>query len=70
MKKKKTVFNFNNSWLYGRQDSILTNNDYSATLDFNLYQKNLNFYYWGLGNYNTSYSLKLLNQFQAGLGSI
>jgi hypothetical protein len=67
LRKKKSLLNFNNNWVYGKQNGTLTNNDYSSSLDFNLY-KTTRFYYWGLANYNTSYSLKINNQLLAGLG--
>ncbi|RVU00754.1 DUF481 domain-containing protein [Mucilaginibacter limnophilus] len=67
VKKKDMLLNFNNSWIYGRQQDALTNNDFSTSLDFNLYQTP-KFYYWGLANYNTSYSLKVNNQLLAGVG--
>lgn len=67
--KKKTIsLNFNNSWVYGKQDQKLTNNDFSSTLDFNLYRSFPHFFYWGLLNYNTSRSLKINNQLLAGAG--
>lgn len=69
IRNKQTVFNFNNGWLYGRQNDKLTNNDYSAGFDFNLSQKKTGLYYWGLGSYTTSYSLKILNQLQSGIGT-
>lgn len=68
VKKKSISLNFTNNWVYGRQKSLLTNNDFSTSLDFNLYKTLPNFYYWGLANYNTSYSLKINNQLLAGLG--
>ncbi|MFD2581681.1 DUF481 domain-containing protein [Pedobacter vanadiisoli] len=68
MKKKSFVLNSNTAWLYGKQNSDLTNNDFSTTLNFNLYKTFPHFYYWGLVNYNTSYSLKLKNQLLAGGG--
>jgi len=67
VKKKKVQLNFNNSWLYGKQNKDLTNNDYAGGLDFNLYREK-KLYYWGLANYTTSHSLKILDQFQGGLG--
>ncbi len=60
--------NFNNNWLYGKQNRRLTNNDFSSSLDVNLYKTFPNFYYWGLLNYNTSYSLQVRNQVLSGLG--
>lgn len=69
IRKDDFRFNFNNSWIYGEQTKRQTNNDYVATLDFNLYKTLPHFYYWGLGNYTTSYSLKIDNQVQGGLGA-
>lgn len=70
MKKKAGVLNVNNSWIYGRSNTDLTNNDYNAGLDFDWYQKKIpHFYYWGLSNYTTSVSLKIKSQFQSGVGA-
>nr|WP_262918293.1 DUF481 domain-containing protein [Mucilaginibacter straminoryzae] len=67
-KKKSIALNFNNNWVYGRSNDDLTNNDFSTSLDFNLYKSIPHFYYWGLVNYVTSYSLKINNQFLGGVG--
>lgn len=68
IKKKDVTLNATNSWIYGKQNSILTNNDFSSALFLNLYKTFPHFYYWGLLNYNTSYSLKINNQLLAGAG--
>ncbi|RFZ94405.1 DUF481 domain-containing protein [Mucilaginibacter conchicola] len=68
VKRKDVSLNFNNSWIYGKQNRNLTNNDFSSSLDFNLYKSIPHFYYWGLANYNTSYSLKINNQLLTGAG--
>lgn len=68
VRKKSISLNANNSWVYGKQDKSLTNNDFSSSLDFNLYKTFPHFFYWGLANYNTSYSLKINNQLLAGAG--
>jgi hypothetical protein len=68
IKKKSIQMNLNNNWIYGQTNSALTNNDYSSSLDFNLYKGPPHTYYWGLANYNTSYSLKINNQLLAGGG--
>lgn len=68
LKKKNITLNSNNKWLYGKQNDELTNNDYSSTWDFNLYKTFPHFYYWGLLNYNSSFSLKINQQLQAGVG--
>ena len=68
IKKPRTVLNSMAGWVYGKQANLTTNNDFQSTLDFNLYNKKGNFYYWGLANYTTSLSLRINNQLQAGLG--
>lgn len=68
IRKELVTLNFNNNWLYGQQDDIKTNNDYSATFDANFYRQGREFFYWGLANYNTSFSLKIRNQLLAGAG--
>jgi hypothetical protein len=68
LKKKSIALNAGNSWVYGKSNGALTNNDYSAALDFNLYKAIPHAYYWGLANYNTSFSLKINNQLLAGGG--
>ena len=68
IKQKVVSFNFNNSWIYGKQNKDITNNDFSSSLDFNLYKGIPHSFFWGLANYNTSYSLKINNQLLAGGG--
>jgi hypothetical protein len=68
IRKKSISLNSTNSWIYGQQEDRLTNNDFTALLDFNLYKTFKNFYYWGLMNYDKSYSLKINNRLQAGAG--
>lgn len=68
-RRKDLQMNFSSSWIYGESNRTLTNNDLNATLDFNIYRKNKRFYYWGLGNYTSSYSLKINSQAQAGAGA-
>jgi hypothetical protein len=69
IKKKSITLTAANSWVYGSQNSTLTNNDFSSTLFFDLYKTFPHFFYWGLLNYNTSYSLKINNQLLAGAGA-
>ncbi|MBC7390629.1 MAG: DUF481 domain-containing protein [Opitutaceae bacterium] len=70
--KKQLFMNTSNSWIYGIQsnkvEKNLTNNDFSSVIDFNLFKTINNFYYWGLGSFDKSYSLKIDNRVQAGLG--
>ena len=68
IKKKDVVLSATNTFVYGNQNSTLTNRDFSSSLFFNLYKTLPRFYYWGLLNYNTSYSLKINNQFLGGVG--
>ncbi|MCW3122006.1 MAG: hypothetical protein JWQ38_1498 [Flavipsychrobacter sp.] len=69
IRKKIYSLNSSNSWAFGEQQRALTNNDFNSTLDFNLYKgAPKHFYYWGLLNYLTSYSLKVNSQFQGGAG--
>lgn len=68
LKKEKVLLNVSGSWVYGKQQNKITNNDVIAAFncDVNLPVKNT--YYWGLATYTSSYSLKVINQFQAGAG--
>jgi hypothetical protein len=68
IKKRSIALNSTSIWNYGKQQRVLTNNDFSSSLDFNVYKPFPHFYYWGLANYSTSYSLKINNQEQAGAG--
>lgn len=68
MKQKDGMLTSTNTWIYGRSDGNLTNNDYSSYLNFDYYKSLPHFYEWGLANYNTSYSLKINNQLLTGLG--
>ncbi len=56
------------SWIYGKQNSQLSNNDFNSTLDFNFRSRLPRFYYWGLGSFEKSYSLKVANRTQGGGG--
>ncbi|MBZ4191736.1 DUF481 domain-containing protein [Niabella beijingensis] len=67
--KRKSGLNFNAGWIYGQNNDGVTNNDFTTALDFNIYRDTASrFNYWGLTAYTTSYSLKINNQFQGGLG--
>jgi len=66
--KKNIRLNSTNSWIYGEQQKNITNNDFNSTLDFNIFKTGSKFYYWGLANYDKSYSLKINNRLQTGVG--
>lgn len=68
IKKKDLSVNNSNSYTFGQQEQTLTNNDFSSTLDFNLTKTFPHFYYWGLAAFDKSFSLKINNRGQVGLG--
>jgi len=68
IRKKTFELNNTNNWTYGTQNNMLTNNDVISTFDFNRYFRIPHFNYWGLGNYTSSFSLKINNQYQLGAG--
>lgn len=68
LSKQSVTVNFSNSWIYGAQNNVLTNNDFSSSLDCDLYKTLQHFYYWGMVNYTTSVSLLINHQEQVGLG--
>jgi hypothetical protein len=68
VKKTKIDYNFSNSWIYGRQNTSLLNNDFSSVLNVDILKNAHRLYYWALGSFTSSYSLKIRNQFQSGVG--
>lgn len=66
--KKRVSMNTAASYVYGKQDHSLTNNDVSAAMDVSVSRGEKKFYYWGLANFDKSYSLKINNRFQGGGG--
>lgn len=66
--KMKVAMNSTHNWAYGEQQSKVTNNDFSSTVDFNLLKKVQKIYYWGLLTFDKSYSLKIDKRVQAGVG--
>ncbi|MBD0367953.1 MAG: DUF481 domain-containing protein [Flavisolibacter sp.] len=69
IRKQSIALNSSGNWIYGEQQGRRTNNDLTTTLDFNLYKTFKHFYYWGLGNFDKSFSLKVNKRWQAGLGA-
>lgn len=66
--QKKLTFNTAASWVYGKQQKQLSNNDLSAYANVD-YLKNVQpLYYWALLNSDESYSLKINYRFQSGIG--
>jgi len=68
IRRKDVSLNAMAGWIYGEQNDIRTNNDFTSSLDFNLFKTFKHFYYWGLSTYEKSYSLKINDRFQAGVG--
>jgi hypothetical protein len=66
---KNVTLNLAGSWIYGEASNILANNDFTSSLDVNLYERPAHFYYWGLADYTSSYSLGITRQEQAGAGA-
>lgn len=68
VRRKDVSLNAAAGWIYGEQNDRKTNNDFTSSLDFNLFKTFEHFYYWGLTSYEKSFSLKIDNRVQAGLG--
>ena len=68
IKKKRISLNNSNSFIYGEQQNRISNRDFSSSVDFNILSVIPRFYYWGLINFDKSYSLKINSRLQSGLG--
>lgn len=67
--KDRLEFNSNAKWIYGSNLSGLTNNDFIGLMDGNYYHDGAKrFNTWILGSYTTSFSLNIINEYQAGAG--
>lgn len=66
--KKKFSFHTANSWVYGEQSDVLSNNDFSSLVEFDFLKNQNRIYYWGNGTFDKSYSLKIDYRFQIGAG--
>lgn len=66
--KKNRYFNSSASWIYGKQNAVLTNNDALLSADVDVYGFWPKWYYWGLVTGEKNYSLKINNRLQAGAG--
>jgi hypothetical protein len=67
-KKKNVVFNASLNWIYGESQQTLTNNDFGAHGDVDLYKGRHKLYSWALITYDKSYSLQINNRLQVGAG--
>lgn len=66
--KQSSAINLTNDWVYGKQNAVVTSDDYTGSLDVGIYKTLDHFYYWGMANYVTSVSLLIHHQEQVGLG--
>ena len=66
--RPKWTLNANSSWIYGQTQVRKTNNDFLFIVDADLFKSSRRLYYWGLAAYEKSFSLKILDRFQAGAG--
>lgn len=66
--QKKMSFNGGGSWIYGEQQKQLSNNDWTATANIDYLKDVRKLYYWGLTNYDKSFSLNINYRFQSGVG--
>lgn len=62
------TFNASSNWIYGENTQRKTNNDFLNVVDVDLYKNTRKLYYWALGNYERSFSLKIKNRIQTGAG--
>jgi hypothetical protein len=67
-KKKVLTVNTTASWIYGALQHRLTNNDYTAQSFIDLYKDIHKLYYWGLINFDKSFSLQVNHRLQLGAG--
>ena len=66
--RKNKFLNSGAAWVYGRQNGKQTNIDFTSFVNYDRYGLWPHFYYWGLLTYEKSYSLKVNDRFQGGLG--
>lgn len=66
--KPKIALNSSVNWIYGQQNNVLSNNDFSAGANLDFRKSTNALYYWSLINYQSSYSLKINYKLQAGGG--
>jgi hypothetical protein len=55
-------------WIYSEQSGVKINNDFTAVLESDILRKRQRLYYWALGAFDKSYSLKIDHRLQAGAG--
>ena len=68
IKKKNKYLNSGAAWVYGVQNGVMTNNDFTSSMDFDIYGAAPRIYYWGLVTYDKVFSLKVNDRLQGGVG--
>ena len=66
--QKKISQNTTATWVYGKQQEVVSNNDFSVNADLDYLQDVQKLYYWALVNFDKSRSLKINYRFQSGAG--
>lgn len=66
--KGKFAFQNSSGWIYGEQSGVKINNDFSSVLEGDWSKKVNKFYFWGIGTFDKSYSLKIDYRYQVGAG--
>ncbi len=67
--KDRVELNSNAKWIYGFNNSGLVNNDFTGTLDGNFFHDTeKRFNSWILGSFVSSYSLRIISEYQGGAG--
>ena len=66
--KKKVSLNSMVGYVYGKNPTAKTNDDFLAVMNLDVLRDLQKLYYWGLASYEKSFSLKVEDRFQAGAG--
>lgn len=66
--KKRFSLNSSAGYIYGKNPTQKTNDDFLGVMNFDYLYSVQKLYYWGLAAYEKSYSLKINDRFQTGGG--
>lgn len=66
--RDRLSFQTSHNWVYGKQSDSKINDDISSVVELNLLKNERKLYYWSLGTFDKSYSLKIEHRFQVGAG--
>lgn len=68
LNRNDIAVNTSHGWIYGQLNDVLSNNDFSSTVDFNYRKDSSRITYWALGTFEKSYSLRVNRRLQFGGG--